>query len=59
VKQKECPKTRWKDDIVAAASRSWTDITKDKQRWSSQREAFTQQWPVKIWVKVMMMAIPY
>jgi len=32
------PKTRWKDDIVVVASGSFTDITKDRQKWPSQRE---------------------
>jgi len=38
------PSTRWKDDIVAAASKRWTDMAKDGQKWSFQREAFAQSW---------------
>jgi len=37
-------KTKWKDDMVAMASRSRTDMARDRQRWSSQRIAFAQQW---------------
>ena len=36
------PKTRWKDHVVAG--RRWTDMAKDRQKWSSQRDTFAQQW---------------
>ncbi|PZC84828.1 hypothetical protein B5X24_HaOG203818 [Helicoverpa armigera] len=37
------PNTRWADDIVKTAGRGWLETAKDKEKWKSLEEAFTQR----------------
>jgi len=42
-RKKGRPKTRWVKDIKARDS-NWITSAQDRTAWSSQREAFVQQW---------------
>lgn len=36
------PLTRWEDEIKRIAGPNWSQIAKDREKWSSLEEAFTQ-----------------
>ena len=37
------PSARWVDEIVATGGRGWPEIAKDRKKWKSLEEAFTQR----------------